>query len=98
MSQKSAFHEGLHCFDDRKFNADAILFGENQCKKKWRFKFYAVISVCFCLKSGKMCQNNYHTCLFHFISTCWVPQEMLNTLPDGLVFKQLPWDLANVNA
>ena len=26
-------------YDDRKFNADAILFGENQCKKKWNFKF-----------------------------------------------------------
>ena len=35
----------------------------------------------------------------HCINTCRVPREMLtlSTRPMGLVFKQLPWDLANVN-
>ena len=42
--------------------------------------------------------NNDHRCLFHCINTYWVPREILNTLPFGHMFKQLPQDLANVNA
>ena len=71
---------------------------KSSVRKKKHFKFSAVISVCFCLKSCKLCQNNDHTCLFHYINTCRVHREMFNTRPDGLVFKHLPWDLANVNA
>ena len=66
--------------------------------EKWYFQVLAVFSVGILLKSGKICKNNDHTCLFHFINTCQVPLEMLNTPPNGLVFKQLPRDLANVNA
>ena len=41
------------------------------------------------LKSGKICKNNDHTCLFHCINTYRVPRTM---------FEQLPRDTANVNA
>ena len=33
-------------------------------------------SACFMLKSGKICKNNHHTCLFHCINTCRVPRRM----------------------
>ena len=44
-----------------------------------------------------VCEND-HTCLFHCINTCRVPQTSLNSRPNGLLFKQLPLDSANVNA
>ena len=44
------------------------------------------------LEQGKICKNNDHTCLFHYINTCRVPRMMLNTRPIGLVFKQHPRD------
>ena len=40
------------------------------------------------LESGKICKNNDHTCLFCCINNCRVPRQCLNTLPNGLVFKQ----------
>ena len=47
------------------------------------------------LKSGKICKNNDHTCLFHCINTCRVPRTIFE---HGPVFKQLPRGPANVNA
>ena len=34
----------------------------------------------FLLESGKICKNNDHMCLFHYVNTCRVPQKM-NTQP-----------------
>ena len=83
-------------YEVRKLNADAILFGENLCKKRY-FKVLAVFSVVFWLESVKICKNNNHT--LHVVSLLarshW---QMLNTRPKGLMFKQLPQDLAKVNA
>ena len=62
-------------YDVRKFNAEAILFEEKQCKKNV-FTVISLFSVNFCLESGKICKNNDHSCLFHSVNTCRVPQEM----------------------
>ena len=37
---------------------------------------FAVFSVRIGLERGKICKNNNHTCLFHSINTCQVPQEV----------------------
>ena len=66
-------------------------------KEKGYFNLLATLSVPFRLKSGKICKNMDHTHLFHCIYTCRVPLTM-NTWPDGFLFKQLPQDLANINA
>ena len=57
-----------------------------------------MFSVGVSFESGNICtcKNNNHICLFHCINTCRVSWE--NTWPDGLVFKQPPWDLTNVKA
>ena len=55
------------------------------------FNVLATFSVRFRLKSSKICKNKDHTCLFYCINTCQVART------DGLVFKQLPRDSANVN-
>ena len=44
------------------------------------------------------CKNNDQTCLFQCINICWVPRKMFEHSACGFVFKQLPRDLANVNA
>ena len=51
------------------------------------------------MELGKICINNDHTCFF-FIAFTFVGSLglCLNTPTYGLVFKQLPKDLANVNA
>ena len=41
------------------------------------------------------CKNSNHPCLFHCIYICRILRKMI---PCGLLFKQLPWDPANVNA
>ena len=43
-------------------------------------------------------KNRDHTCLFHCINICRVPQKMFEHLACSSMFKQLPQDLANVNA
>ena len=50
-------------YNVRKFDADAILFREIQC-----FNVCGTFSVRFSLKSGKICKNSDHTCLFHCIT------------------------------
>ena len=62
---------------------------------------YSDVLVKFSLGFGlKASKNNDHTCLFHCITHCLVPQEMFEHLAKwsqlGLMFKQLCWDLANI--
>ena len=64
------------CYDVRKFDADAILFWEIQCEKRDILMFKGRFQVRFRLKSGKICKNNDHTCLFHCINICRVPRTM----------------------
>ena len=44
--------------------------------RKGLFNVKATFSALFMLKSGKICKNNDHTCLFYCINTCQVPQTM----------------------
>ena len=86
-------------YDVRKINADANLLRENQCKIMDNyFNILGTISARFRLKSGKICKNNDHACLFHCITLAGSLGRCLNTQPKGLVFKKLPRDPANVNA
>ena len=65
-------------------------------KGNGQFNVLAAFSVRIRLEKGKICKNNYHTCLFYCINTCWVPWMTFNTWPIGLVSKQHPRDPANV--
>ena len=40
----------------------------------------SVFSVQFWLESGSICKNSDHSCLFHYINTCWVPLVMFEYL------------------
>ena len=65
------------CYGVQKFNDDAILFGENQCKKNGILRFER----CFQWAFGWNPVNYARiTCLFHCINTCRVPREMLEHL------------------
>ena len=64
------------CGNVMTFDADAILFREIQCKKRNIFNVLAMFSDRFKLKSGKICRNSDHTCLFHCINTCQIPRTM----------------------
>ena len=66
--------------------------------EKWNFKVLAMFSVAFWLESSEICKINDHTCMFNCTNTCRVPREMFEHKLNGLMFKQLPWDPANVNA
>ena len=52
----------------------------------------------FWLESGKICRYNDHTCLFIALLLAGSLGRCLKTRPNGLLFKQLPRELANVNA
>ena len=52
----------------------------------------------FRLKSGQICKNNDHTCLFHCINTRWVPCTMFEHLAQRLRVQATSSDPANVNA
>ena len=70
--------------DVRKFDADAILFREIQCKK---MDMLSDVTVRFRFESGQICNNNDHTYLFHCINTGRSLWLCLNTRPNGLVLK-----------
>ena len=68
---------GVRVYGVQKFNFDAILFGENKCKKNGILKFKRCFRLAFGWDQVKyICKNNDHTCLFHCIDTCRVPPEM----------------------
>ena len=49
---------------------------EKSSVRKGVFNVKVMFSARFMLKSGKICKNKDHTCLFHCINTCWVPRMM----------------------
>ena len=71
---------------------------EKSSVRKGIFNVLATLSAPFMLKSGKICKNNDHTCFFIALTLAGSLGRCLNTRPNGLVFKQLPRDPANVNA
>ena len=65
------------------------------------FLCLAAFSVRIWLESGKIWKNNDHTCLIVSLIAFKLAGSLgkcLNTQSYGLMFKQLPQDLANVNA
>ena len=70
------------CNDVQNFDTDAILLRKIQCKKWDILMFKRRFQWRFGWKLGKICKNNDHTCLFHYINTCQVPNV--------LMFKQRP--------
>ena len=65
--------------------------------RKGIFNVLRKFSVRFGLKSGKICKNNDNTCFFIALTLTRSLRRCLNTQLGGLMFKQLPWDLANVD-
>ena len=61
--------------DVRKLTLTPFCF-EKSSVRKGIFDVLATFSALFKLKSGKICKNNDHTCLFHCINTCRVPRTM----------------------
>ena len=49
---------------------------EKPSVRKGIFNVKAPFLARFMLKSGNICKNNDHTCLFHCINTCRVPRTM----------------------
>ena len=49
---------------------------EKSSVRKGILNVKATFSAWFMLKSGRICKNNDHTCLFHCINTCPVPRTM----------------------
>ena len=85
-------------YDVRKFDMDAILLREIQCKKR------DILMLKRCFQCGlSWNQVKYarititHVC-FIALTLAWSLGGCLTTRPNSLVFKQLPWDPANVNA
>ena len=79
--------------DVRKFDADAILFWEIKCKK-FKRRFHCGL----CWNQVKYARITITHVCFIALSLAGSLWRCLNTRPDGLVFKQLPRDPANVNA
>ena len=71
---------------------------EKSSVRKGIFNVLETFSVWFMLKSGKIFKDNDHICLFRCIKLAGSLGRCLYTRPNGLVFKQLPRDPANVNA
>ena len=78
--------------------ADAILFGENQCKKNGILRFKRCFQWAFGWNQIKYARITITHVCFISLTLAGSFWRCLNTWPNGLVFKQLPWDPANVNA
>ena len=65
--------------DVRKLTLTPFCF-EKLSARKGIVNVYATFSARIMLKSGKICKNNDHTCLFHCIISCWVPRTMFEHL------------------
>ena len=66
--------------------------------EKGYFNVKATFSVLFRLKSGKICKNNHHTCLFICINTCQVPWTMFENSVLRPCVQTASLGPANVNA
>ena len=61
--------------DVRKMTQTPFCFEKSSVRKRM-FDVKATFSALFMLKSGKICKNNDHACLFHCINTCRVPRTI----------------------
>ena len=85
-------------YDVRKYTADAILFGEIQCKKMGNLMFQQRFQYKFGWNKVKYARITItHVCVIA-LTLAGSLGRRLNTGPIGLVFKQHPRDQANVNA
>ena len=82
----------------RKFNADTILFGENQCKKIGILRFQRRFQWAFGWNQVKYARIMITHVFFISLTLAGSLGRYLNNRPNGHVFKQLPRDMANVNA
>ena len=85
-------------YDVRKFDADAILLREILCKKRDILMIKRRFQCGLCWNQVKYARmTTTHVC-FIALTLAWSVGRCLNTRPNGLVFKHLPLDPANVNA
>ena len=67
--------------DVKKWTLTPFCF-EKPSVRKEIFNVEATFSARFMLKSGKICKNNDHTCLFHCFNTCRVARAMFEHKAD----------------
>ena len=86
------------CYDIQKFDADTILFWKIQCKKRHALMFKQHLQ-CY------LGQNQVNYARITIIHVCFIALRLagslrrcLSTRPNGLMFKQLSLDPANVRA
>ena len=84
--------------DFRKFDADAILFWDIQWKKMDILMFKQCFQYGFGWDQVKYARITITHVCFIALTLAGPLGRCLNTQPNGLVFKQLPLDPANVNA
>ena len=88
----------LRRYDVQKFDADAILFREILCKKRDILMFKRLFRCGLGWNQVKYARITITHFCFIALTLVWSLGRCLNTGPNGLVFKQLPRDPANVNA
>ena len=86
------------CYANLKFTADAILFREIQCKKMDILMFWQLFWCKFSWYKVKYARKTITHVCFIALTLAGLLRRWLSTQPVGLVFKQLPPDLPNVNA
>ena len=85
-------------YDVRKFDADAILFREILSKKRVILMFNRWFQCGLGSTQVKYARITIPHVCFIALTLAVSLERCFNTWPEGLVFKQLPRDLANVNA
>ena len=86
------------CYDVRKFETDAILFREIQCKKRDILMFKRCFQCGLGWNQVKYARITITHVCFIALTLAGALGRCLNTRPNSLMFKQLPLDPANVNA
>ena len=79
---------------------DMILFGENQCKKNGILRYIVLVLFWWAFAWNQVKYARImitHVC-FIALTLAGSLGRCLNNRPNYLVFKQLPWNPANVNA
>ena len=88
----------LRRYDIRTFDADAILFREILCKKRDILMFKRRFRCGLGRNQVKYARITITHVCFIALTLAGFLGRCLNTRPNSLMFKQLPWDPANVNA
>ena len=84
--------------DVQKFDTDAILFREIQCKKRDILMFKRHFQCGLVWNLVKYARIRISHLCFITLTLAGSLRQCLSTPPNGFVFKQGLWDLANVNA